>query len=347
MVDSGAMNPESPDRPTADTVPERERGKERGPEPGLTPLPPGHTVRRPTNEDFDEVLALLVAADLALVGETDWCAMELGLHWRRPRFSLERDAWVVEPEEGGLVAWAWSFNDEPEGPPMGFFCLHPDHSEPALGRHLLALIERRAREQLASATWGKPTVSASFLEQDDLKRELHRDAGYVQVRVFERLGIAAAEIRVLDEQPAGIDLRPMRHPDDEHAVHECVEEAFADHFRYAPIPFEEFFAPFHDTPPEKQVWLVACDGPEIVGAAFGLSMERSGYVDILAVRRPWRGRHIGLALLIETFVRLRDLGHDQLTLGVDATNPTGAAHLYRRAGMSLRRRSLHFEKLLP
>jgi mycothiol synthase len=346
VLDSGAMSGESTDRRGANAAPDPEPGRVREPEAGLPPLPKGYAVRRPAPEDFDEVLALLVAADVALVGDTDWSPMELGFLWRRPRFSLERDAWVVEREEGGLVAWAWSFNEEPEGTPMGFFCLHPDHREPALGRHLLALIERRAREQLASATWGDPAVSASFPAQDDLRRELHEGAGYVQTRVFERLVIAAADIRELDQQPEGIDLRPMRHPGDEHAVHECVEEAFADHFRYAPIPFEEFWTPFHDTPPEKQVWLVACDGPEIVGVALGLSMERSGYVDILAVRRPWRGRHIGLALLIETFARLRDLGHEQLTLGVDATNPTGAAHLYRRAGMSLRRRSLFFEKPL-
>jgi ribosomal protein S18 acetylase RimI-like enzyme len=312
----------------------------------LPPLPEGYRVRRPEQGDFDEVLALLVAADTALVGDTEWSPMELGFHWRRPRFSLERDTWVVEREGGGLVAHAWSFNDEPEGQPTGYFALHPDHRDPALARHLLALTERRARMQLASTTWGELAVGAWFLEEDDLKRELYESAGYVQARVFERLGVAAADVREFDEEIEGIELRAMRRAADDRGVHACIEEAFADHFRYAPIPFDEFWAPFDDTPAEKQVWLVACDGPEIVGAALGLSMEQHGYVDMLAVRRPWRGRHIGLALLLAAFARLRDLGHDHLVLGVDATNPTGAAHLYRRAGMTLRRRQLYFEKPL-
>ncbi len=287
-----------------------------------------------------------MAADLALVGDTDWSPMELGFHWRRPRFSLERDAWVVE-RGGALVAYAWSFNDEPEGQPTGHLALEPHHRDPALARHILALIEARAADQLRTTTWGERAIGVSFLEEDDLQREVYEGAGYAQARVYERLGVAATEVRELDEAPEGIEVRTMRRPDDERAVHACVEEAFADHFRYAPLPFDEFWAPFDETPPEKQIWLVACDGPEIVGAALGLSMERYGYVDLLAVRRPWRGRHIGLALLVETLVRLRDLGHDQFTLGVDATNPTGAPQLYRRAGMSLRQRVLYYEKPMP
>lgn len=310
-------------------------------------LPHDCTVRRPAREDFDAVLAVLAAADLALVGETDWTPMELAFYWRLPRFSLARDAWVAEREGAGIVAYGWSFNSEPEGQPNTFFALHPGHRDAAIARHLLGLIEGRAVEQLASTTWGERAIGAWFLEADEFKRELYKSAGYVPTRVYERLGIAATDVRELDELPEGIELRPMRRPDDERSVHACVEEAFADHFRYAPLPFDEFWAPFADTPYEDQIWLVACDSAEIVGVALGLSMERVGYVDLLAVRRPWRGRHIGLALLTATLVRLRELGHDSMTLSVDATNPTGAAHLYRRAGMSLRQRVLYFEKPVP
>jgi len=310
-------------------------------------LPAGCTTRRPTREDFDAVLAVLAADDLALVGETDWTPLELGYYWRLPRFSLERDAWVVEHTGHGIVAYGWSFNDEPEGQPNTFIALRPERRDPAVFRHLLELIERRAVEQLESTTWGERAIGAWFYEADRLKRELYARAGYVPARVYERLGIAASNVRELEAPPEGIELRSVRRPDDECAVHACVEEAFVDHFRYAPVPFDEFWAPFEETPDEDQVWLVACDSEEIVGVALGLSMERVGYVDLLAVRRPWRGRHIGLALLVATLVRLRELGHDSMTLGVDATNPTGAAHLYRRAGMSLRRRVLYFEKPVP
>ncbi len=313
----------------------------------ILPLPGDCAVRRPTREDFDAVLAVLAAADLALVGETDWTPMELSYFWHLPRFALERDAWVVERRSEGIVAYGWSFNNEPEGQPNTFFALHPEHRDEAIAGRLLALIEHRAVEQLASTRWGERAIGAWFYEDDAFKRELYERAGYAPARVYERLGIAAQDVPELDELPEGIEVRPLRRPDDERAAHACVEEAFADHYRYAPLPFDEFWAPFDDTPSERQVWLVACDGPEIVGVALGLSMEHGGYVDLLAVRRRWRGRHIGLALLVAALVRLRELGHHSMTLGVDATNPTGAAHLYRRAGMSLRRRVLYFEKPVP
>ena len=72
-----------------------------------------------------------------------------------------------------------------------------------------------------------------------------------------------------------------------------------------------------------------------------------GYLDELFVRRPWRGRGLGRALLLEVCAELRRRGQPVAYLGVDSENPTGAMHLYRTAGFrSLRGATLYFEKAL-
>ena len=59
----------------------------------------------------------------------------------------------------------------------------------------------------------------------------------------------------------------------------------------------------------------------------------------LAVRRPWRRRGLGEALLREAFVALGAAGKRRAGLGVDAENTTGAVALYKRVGMHVVRRS--------
>ncbi len=83
---------------------------------------------------------------------------------------------------------------------------------------------------------------------------------------------------------------------------------------------------------------VAWDGDEIAGLSLCRSSEGGdpdlGWVDILAVRRPWRRRGLALALLLHSFHELRARGRPRVGLGVDAENLTGAVRLYERAGMA-------------
>lgn len=54
---------------------------------------------------------------------------------------------------------------------------------------------------------------------------------------------------------------------------------------------------------------------------------------MLGVRRPWRARGIGRALLVTAFVAVHARGGEAVELGVDAANPTGATRLYEDVGM--------------
>ena len=71
-----------------------------------------------------------------------------------------------------------------------------------------------------------------------------------------------------------------------------------------------------------------------------------GYVSVLAVRRPWRKRGLGTALLQHSFAEMKRRGMKRATLGVDAENLTGAVALYERAGMHVEHRYDCYQKLL-
>jgi ribosomal protein S18 acetylase RimI-like enzyme len=64
------------------------------------------------------------------------------------------------------------------------------------------------------------------------------------------------------------------------------------------------------------------------------------------VRKPWRKRGLGLALLHHAFGVFYSRGQPRIALGVDAQNPTGATRLYERAGMHVTWEAVCFEGTL-
>ena len=73
-----------------------------------------------------------------------------------------------------------------------------------------------------------------------------------------------------------------------------------------------------------------------------------GWVGTLGVRRPWRRRGIGEALLRRSFRVLHERGYRRVRLSVDAESLTGATRLYKRAGMRVIRQANTWElSLLP
>jgi ribosomal protein S18 acetylase RimI-like enzyme len=71
-----------------------------------------------------------------------------------------------------------------------------------------------------------------------------------------------------------------------------------------------------------------------------------GWVRILGVRRSWRGRGLGRALLLNVFSGFRRHDMERAELGVDAESPTGANRLYESAGMHVSARFEIYEKAI-
>ena len=92
--------------------------------------------------------------------------------------------------------------------------------------------------------------------------------------------------------------------------------------------------------------LLAVAGEEIAGLCLcDVSKEhiarigrKEGWVDILGVRRPYRHRGLGRALLLPGLHVLKEAGMESASLGVDADSLTGATRLYESVGFAERKR---------
>ena len=71
-----------------------------------------------------------------------------------------------------------------------------------------------------------------------------------------------------------------------------------------------------------------------------------GWIRTLGVRRSWRKRGLGEALLLHSFTDFYGRGMKIIGLGVDAQNPTGATRLYQKVGMHAASEFVTYEKEL-
>jgi len=94
------------------------------------------------------------------------------------------------------------------------------------------------------------------------------------------------------------------------------------------------------------LWHIAWDGDKIAGYSLSYPRQDIGWVGNLGIRRSWRKRGLGLALLLQSFAAFDERGIHQVGLGVDADHPTGATRLYERAGMEVVQSYITYRKIL-
>jgi mycothiol synthase len=315
-----------------------------------TPAAAGYRVRAATMSDLDEVTAVVVAAETADAGESFTSSEEVCNDWTSlARFELARDSWVVVDEERRrhrTVGYAWLWDEIEHVQLIGSLYVHPDARGRGLEEVLLDRLEARAREHAAGS--GGEALFGTYTEPRNAERlRLFAAHGFRKTREFDRMFVDLDDLEERPQVPAGIELRPFRPGVDDAAVHAALEEGFEEHFWNAPMTLDEWRAiAMKDRRHDPGLWLVAWDGDEVVGASVSLVHRESetGYVDSLAVRKPWRGRGIGTALLKGSFVLFRERGCRRAMLGVDRENITPAVRLYEGAGMASRHRTDFFEK---
>lgn len=291
------------------------------------------TLRPPRVEDAPAVAALFGATGPELVSQS---LFERA--WTAPGHDAERDVRVAE-RDGRVVGYV---EVEDAGGRHAKFRLWM-RGEP--GAELLPFAERRVLETAAT---GSRILAEAWSEDAQTKETLER-AGFGLVRHSLRMGIEL-EGRVNEPVwPDAIRMRTFRRGD-ERAVYEAHQETFEDLWDHVRRPYDEwahwFLSPeLHD----PDLWFLAFDGEQLAGIALcRADPERPGvgWVDILGVRRAWRGRGLGLALLRHAFREFGRRGFERVVLGVDGNSPTGAQKLYERAGMRVLHRFDTYEKVV-
>jgi mycothiol synthase len=299
--------------------------------------PPEFAARAVRPEDAEAVAELVAAIGDRLGVRIDYGVEDIRNEWRRA--DLERDAWAWE-REGRLAAFANVRSRGERISANGF--VHPDFLGRGLGTAILHSTEARARER------GARRLENGILAADRAAVALLQANGYRDVRHYYKMVIELEEPPPEPEWPEGLAPRPFER-EHAHAFWAADDEAFVDEWEYEPEPFEEFVARRLERPGfDPGLWTAVWDGEEIAATLIADQRFGAGWIAGLGVRRPWRRRGLGLALLLRSFGQFHERGERRVALSVDTDNLTGATRLYERAGMHVEREEvLYVKELAP
>lgn len=326
-----------------------------------TTLPEGYTQRPVKMEDLESVVAMVNANAKQVIGVEKYSADVFLPEWTTPRFDLDRDTRLVLAPDGCMAGYyeVWDLED----PHVQIFCwgqVHPAHTGKGVGTCLLNWAEQRARLAIPLAPANaRVKLLVDALDIDPLAHALFLSCGFQLVRDALRMVTSLDDSLPQPVWPADITLRSMRVGQDERAIFAASREAFHDHWGHVERPFEEEYARWlhHNTSRQDfdpSLWFLALDGDQVAGICLCRMTTHDdphmGWVSVLAVRKPWRQRGLGLALLYNAFGEFQRRGKVKVGLGVDAENLTGATRLYQRAGMQSdpnRQFSIYEKELRP
>jgi ribosomal protein S18 acetylase RimI-like enzyme len=313
-------------------------------------LPDGFTLRPPVDGDGEPIARMLNEETIALTGAPLATVEWVTTPWTTPGADRAHDFAVVVDPEGNPAAYLSLESDPPYTAIQLIGAVGLPHHGRGIGAFLLAEGERRAGRFEALAPPGAPVfLRPGVLAGEPRVARLLTDHGYVEVRQFVRMVIAFDGPPPAPAPIPGIEIRPAVRGD-ELAVHACLGDTFIDHWGET-WPRADAWLHAHAGPDaDLDLWQLAWDGAELAGALMGIPRSYEdpalGHVAELGVRRAYRRRGIGQALLRTSFGQFFARGAAGVDLGVDAESLTGATRLYERVGMRAEPRFATWEKKL-
>jgi mycothiol synthase len=316
---------------------------------GKTHLDPSLTLRPAHWTDLNTVAKLThdvaeMEGDSLFVLTTE----ELANEWKSEGFNVERDVFVVETRDGRLVGSEEFYNESGHYKLKADGCVHPEFRGLGIGSSLLEKIAERAQDEMKLAPLAARVFIQSLVNnKDESGHKLLRDNGYSPVRYYWRMEIKLQKAPATVTFPAGIELRPFIKDEHAVAVWQADNEAFRDHWGSHDRTYEEWSHGKFDNPNfDPTLWMIAWEGNEAVGFSQNRLRKGIGWIGTIAVRRPWRGKGLGIALMHQTFGEFYKRSVTTIGLGVDSSNLTGATRLYERAGMYMAGEFALYEKEL-
>lgn len=284
--------------------------------------------RPATRDDAAAAAELMNAFDRAYLEEPDTITAEEVVTWWE-KLDLERDTRFYFDQAGSLAGVATlSTREEDQVLDLDAY-VAPAYSGRGLGGAMLDWLEEE------SAARGFAAARTSAIAADAAAGRLITGRGFEPIRHFYRMSIELTGSPPPPEWPAGFEVSRL-HPGEERVLFEVLEESFADHWGHEARTFEEWSR--HNI--EREWWdptlvYLVREGEQVVAAALNANRFGSGWIGILGTLKPWRGRGLGRALLLEAFGEFFRRGEHRVALAVDAGNETGATHLYESVGMRI------------
>jgi mycothiol synthase len=305
-------------------------------------MPEGFELRAVAVSDASAIAELINETTLAEIGLPWTTTEEVRDRLTSPvRDAAPPEALLVDQEQTAAGYLQFSTGPGSHGPIVALVFVRPHLWGRGLSTWLLRLAEERVRAwaRLAAPDGRIALQVARFTETESAGR-LFASLHFDYVRTFWMMRIDLDALPPAPQIPAGIQIRTFDPGRDEARVYSALAEACADHWgggfqsldEWRHLSIEGEGAGF-----DPSLWFVAEGGDEIVGAACCQATtprsDGTAQVSELGVRRPWRRRGVGLALLQRAFREFHRRSIPHAELSVDSENPTGATRLYERAGM--------------
>jgi ribosomal protein S18 acetylase RimI-like enzyme len=295
-------------------------------------------IREVRPEDAPDILDLVVLCDIAEIGEPDYTIEDVEEDLARTTLQ----GWVARDADGVLQGHCWLEKRSHHTDLISDVLIRPG-GDRRLAARLLEQVRSAAREREPASglhMFANPNNRA--------KSTLLERAGATVVRHFRRMDIELpdAPAPVVPVLPAGVELRPAdRGETDLRSVHHVINAAFLDHFGNQDSSYEDW-APGHIAGiwgDHTLWWIATVDGELAAAQIAGRYPEGGGHIADLGTLREFRGRGLGRALLLTAFAEFHRRGERKVSLGVDASNPSGAVALYESVGMSTHHQAALYE----
>lgn len=294
-------------------------------------LPSGYAIRPATVDDAEAVAVVIAATQLADTGKAETTAAEVLDDWQS--IDLAEEAAVVIASDGHVVASVDILNRSYVSVSV-YGYVHPEHRGRGIGRALVEWGETWTKDRMDRASENARVIVQHYLHAaNGAARELLESQGYAPMRGVYTMEIDLPEPPPAPEWPDGVTVRAFVPGQDEQVTYETVEEAFRDLWGRPKNTFERFLTETRLDSFDPTLWFLAEDDGEIVGTCLCKVVAGQGVIEAVGVRRPWRGRGLGLAMLRHAFASFYQRGIHNAWLSVDAESITGAPRLYHRAGM--------------
>jgi mycothiol synthase len=299
-------------------------------------------LRPPVREDAAAIAAALNEFNRPVGFDLD-SPEEVGVWLEFPSFDLEQDVRVAV-EGGRIVGYAEAVR-LPEDEKLVFADVRAGSRHADAGAALLNFVEERARELVAPG--GRLRIWTA--DRAEEWRQALEANGFEILRYSLRMVAGLRDEPTEPEWPEGISVRTRSGDEDDRAAYEVQRETFADQADdYVAETFEDWLHWVKREPFDPSLWFLALAGDALAGISLcrgeWAGDEELGWVSVLGVRRPWRRKGLGSALLLHSFRELRARGKKRVGLGVRADNATGAVRLYERVGMRIEGRQVWYEK---
>jgi len=232
--------------------------------------------------------------------------------------------WAVQPDEV-----------------RGFVRVRPSAKGRGVGAALLSWLAPRAREIAREVSLDHDAVlTVTSWAQDPDAAALLAQNGFSPIRHFLQMRIDLGPSLQDPGLPEGLESRCFSSGADDAELFAAFREAFADHWGNTEVDEAKWWDENRDAPNagfDPTLWVIVQEGATIAG--FSICREREdegetiGWISLVGVQSPWRGRGLGEALLVHSLHTFHSRGRRRAALNVDVDNTTGALRLYTKVGM--------------